>query len=377
MRRCEYMRPCCRIKKVTEIAFVVNGGYESAMGYRARSFAAHLADSYNISIAYRSSNKFASIVAFTKFLFGRRHRVTYVFDMAFSGVLAAVLHKMISRTPLIVDTGDSISALARSMGRSRIGVWLTQCLENISVACADCIVVRGSFHRELFRKRNIQTALIRDGVDAAQFAPRNAAELRRQKGLSDVVTIGIVGSSIWNERLQMCYGWELIETTRLLRDKPIKGIIVGEGSGIPRLKALCEKYGIEDKVLFLGFINYVDLPLYLSMIDICLSTQTNDIVGRVRTTGKLPLYLASGRYILASDVGEAALVLDDDMRVPYAGVKDASYPSKLAERINRLLESRYSFDPLEKNITRAREEFDYSVLSKRLGTVIESITHSI
>ena len=358
---------------MTEVAFLVNGGYDSAMGYRARSFAAHLSDSYNISIAYRSRSRSVSILTFTKFLFGRRPRVTYVFDMAFSGVLAAVLHKAITRTPLIIDTGDSISALAQSMGRNRIGVWLTECLENISVTCADCIVVRGSFHRELFRKRNVRTALIRDGVDAAQFAPRNAAELRRQKGLSDVVTIGVVGSSIWNKRLQMCYGWDLIETIRLLKDKPIKGIIVGEGSGIPRLKALCKKYGIEDRVLFLGFINYEDLPVYLSMIDICLSTQTNDIVGRVRTTGKLPLYLASGRYILASDVGEAALVLEDEMRVPYTGVMDASYPSKLAERIDPLLERRHSFGPLQKNITLAREQFDYSVLSKRLGDVIESV----
>src|SRR5581483_5840630 len=130
-------------------------------------------------------------------------------------------------------------------------------------------------------------------------------------------------------------GWDLIEALRLPRDKPVKGIIIGDGSGISRLKARCKQYEIEDKVVFLGFVPYDDLPLYLSMIDVCLSTQTNDIVGQVRTTGKLPLYLASGRYILASDVGEAALVLDHQMLVPYNGVKDQSYPVKLAERISR------------------------------------------
>ena len=343
------------------------------MGYRARSFAAHLADSHDIRIVYRSSHKIASVLSFTKFLFRNRPTVIYVFDMAFSGVLAAIAHKSITRTPIIIDTGDSISALARSIGRSPVGVWFTECLEKLSFMFADCIVVRGSFHRELLRSRNIRVQLIRDGVDTTQFAPRQVTELRRQKKLDDVLTIGVVGSSIWNDHLQMCYGWDLVEAIRLLKDKPIKGIIIGAGSGILRLKALCRKYGIEDKVLFLGFIPYEDLPPYLSMIDVCLSTQTNDVVGQVRTTGKLPLYLASGRYILASNVGEAALVLHNEMLVPYNGVKDENYPLKLAARIEQLLERKGVSPPLEDNIALAREQFDYSVLSKRVADVIEGV----
>jgi glycosyltransferase involved in cell wall biosynthesis len=358
---------------VIKVVFLVNGGYESAMGHRARSFAAHLADSFDICVAYRSRRKIASVLSFLKFLFGNRPDVTYVFDMAFSGVFAAVVHKSLTRTPFIVDTGDSISALARSIGRSIIGNRLTECLEIISFAFADCIVVRGTFHHELLSKRNIRVKLIRDGVDAAQFAPRDTQELRQQKALGDVLTIGVVGSSIWNQKLQMCYGWDLIEALQLLRDKPVKGIIIGDGSGIPRLQALCKEYAIEDKVLFLGFVPYDDLPTYLSMIDVCLSTQTNDLVGRVRTTGKLPLYLASGRYILASNVGEAALVLNDEMLVPYNGVKDESYPLKLAERITQLLERKCPCRPSEENIALAREQFDYSVLSQRVAAAIKDV----
>src|SRR6266446_3622435 len=160
---------------------------------------------------------------------------------------------------------------------------------------------------------------------------------------------------------------------RLLKDRPVKGVMIGRGSGIARLKSLCRDYGIEDKILFLGHVLYGELPHYLNLIDICLSTQTNNLVGQVRTTGKLPLYLASGRYILASDVGEAALVLDDEMLVPYDGVKDESYPLKLAQRINQLLKRKSSFGPLETHIALAREQFDYSVLSKRVAAVIESV----
>ena len=81
--------------------------------------------------------------------------------------------------------------------------------------------------------------------------------------------------------------------------------MIGGGSGVPHLKALCKLYEIEDRILFLDHIPYDELPQYLNLLDICLSTQTNNLVGQVRTTGKLPLYLATRPYILASDVGEA------------------------------------------------------------------------
>src|SRR5439155_17871072 len=108
----------------------------------------------------------------------------------------------------------------------------------------------------------------------------------------------------------------------------VKGVVIGDGSGLPILRARCREYGIEDRVLFLGRLPYEELPRYLGLIDVCLSTQTNDLVGQVRTTGKLPLYLAAGRYVLASRVGEAARVLDADMLVDHDGQVDTGYPQR-------------------------------------------------
>jgi glycosyltransferase involved in cell wall biosynthesis len=81
------------------------------------------------------------------------------------------------------------------------------------------------------------------------------------------------------------------------------------------LKARCQELGIEGLVEFAGRVPYAELPGWLHRMDICLSMQTNDVVGWVRTTGKLPLYLAAGRFVLASRVGEAARVLPEEMLV--------------------------------------------------------------
>jgi glycosyltransferase involved in cell wall biosynthesis len=359
---------------VTRVAFLVNGGFDHAMGHRARAFASRLGESCDVRVAYRSRRKVLGIVSLFAFLLKVRPHVTYVLDMAYSGVIAGVAYRLIARNRLVIDTGDAIYELARSMGRRPLGLWLTGLLERLSLAGADRIVVRGSQHRVWLAERGIDAEVIPDGVETDAFQPRSEPELRRRYGLEGVITVGVVGSSIWSARLRMCYGWDLVEAIHLLRDEPVSGVVIGDGSGIPYLKERCMGYGISDRVAFLGHIPYQELPRYLSIIDVCLSTQTNDLPGQVRTTGKLPLYLAAGRYVLASRVGEAALVLDEAMLVDYHGARDLEYPARLAERIRTLVRDRARLERGIAGIGLARRLFDYDILARRVGALIQEIS---
>ena len=356
--------------RAPRVAFVVNGDTNSAMAQRARAFAGHLSQ-HQVEICFRSSRKVLSIFAFLWFLIRTRPRATYVFDISYSGVLAAALYKLSIGNALVVDTGDAITELARSMGRGRAGVLLTSLLEQFALRVADRVIVRGSFHRELLARAGIRAEVIQDGVDVNSFAAEDVRELRKQNGLSDVLTIGLVGSSVWSERLQMCYGWELVEAMRLLKDKPVKGIMIGGGSGIRKLRARCREYGIEDKIFFLDHVPFDELAHHLSLIDVCLSTQTNDVAGNVRTTGKLPLYLAADRFILASKVGEAARVLPNEMLVDYDGIKDETYPAKIAARIESILSDPTTLSARASNTSLARHHFDYPMLAQRVARVID------
>jgi glycosyltransferase involved in cell wall biosynthesis len=359
---------------MTTIAFIVNGDQESAMGYRARALASGLRHRYDLRLAYREGNKAAALVRFYKFLWQAKPQVTYVFDMSYSGVLGAWLYRLICGNRMIIETGDVIYELMRSTGnRGRMGLWLTRLLEKFSLRTADLIVVRGRFHQQWLSKMGVKAEVLQDGVDTDEFTKLKVDDLRREYGLEETLTVGLVGSSVWSERLSMCYGWELVEMLRLLKDAPVKGIIIGDGTGIPRLKARCREYGIEDKLLFLGYVPYCQLPRYLNLIDVCLSTQTNDLVGQVRTSGKLPLYLATGRYVLASEVGEAAFVLKQEMLLRYEGVKDQQYPLRLAERVESILADSKILEGAAGNVALAKEHFEYSKLAERMATVIESV----
>lgn len=358
---------------MTTVAFIVNGERESAMAYRARAIAAHLEGRYRVHVAYREGNKAAALVRFFNFLRRVRPRVAYVFDMAYSGVLAAWGYKKLGGAPFIVETGDAIYELMRSTGnRSHLGLWLTRRFEQFSLRAADRIVVRGHFHQQLLAESGFEAEVIQDGVDTREFTPLSVNGLREQYSLEGVLTVGLVGSTVWSERLGMCYGWELIETLRLLKDAPVKGVVIGDGTGLPRLKARCREYGIEDRVLFLGRVPYTQLPRYLNLIDVCLSTQTNDVVGQVRTTGKLPLYLAAGRYVLASDVGEASRVLGREMLIPYEGIKDEQYPQRLAARVESILAQPELLGDAASRVAIAEKHFAYPLLAERARGVIEA-----
>lgn len=342
------------------------------MGHRARAFKQHLDATFDVQIAYRQTNKLRAVWNFFTFLRQAQPVLTYVFDVCYSGVLGAVLYRVLRGNRLVIETGDAVYALARSMGlRGPVGLLLTFLLEQVSFHLADRIVVRGTFHRRWLARKGFNCDVIQDGVDTKLFRPIDVSDLRRRLGLEGVLTVGLIGSSVWSQRLEMCYGWELVEVVRLLKDEPVVGIFIGGGSGIDFLKARCEKYGITDRVRFWPHIAYGELAATLNLFDVCLSTQTNDLVGQVRTTGKLPLYMATGRFVLASDVGEAALVLPEEMLVSYVGVKDESYPPRLAKKITELIRHPARLTRGRRNVAIAKERFEYAELAERLATVIK------
>ncbi len=351
------------------VAFVVNGGPESAMAERAAAFAARLTDHYECRTILRTGGKLGATGRMVRALAAARPDVCYVLDVAFGGVTAAGIYRHATGIPFVVDTGDAIVELGRALGRGPASIAATRALEAYALRAAAAVVVRGSFHRDLLDRRGIHAEFIPDGVDVDRFAPPLGATSRPPDA---PLVIGVVGSITWVPAGNTCYGWDLIELIRLLRERlPARGVVIGEGSGVEVLKRRCIEYGIDGLVDFTGRVPYAELPARLHGLDICLSTQTNDMVGNVRTTGKLPLYLAAGRFVLASKVGEAARVLPPEMLVDFDGAADAAYPAKLAARVIELAPRREHWHSAEVSVALARSHFDYGVLAGRVGKVLE------
>jgi glycosyltransferase involved in cell wall biosynthesis len=301
-----------------------------------------------------------------------RPSVCYILDLAWSGVAATGLYKLATNTPFIVDTGDAIVELGHLLGRGPIGTTLTRALEAYALRAASIVVVRGSYHKELLARKGVKAEFIPDGVTVDQFVRQSPPpeELHRP------LVIGLVGSSVWVEARKMCYGWELVEVIRLLKEqlsRPVRGVLIGDGTGLEVLKRRVAEYQLGDAIEFAGRVPYSELPDRLRSLDICLSTQTDDVIGNVRTTGKLPLYLAAGRFVLASRVGEAARILPPEMLVEFSGQVDPAYPMKLAARIKELVNNDMNFHCRHDLVNLARQHFDYSQLAPRVESVLDSV----
>jgi hypothetical protein len=358
------------------VAFVAMGGPGAAMAERAGAFAQRLAGDFDARLVCAEGGRASAAGLLLHQLFRARPDVCYVLDITAAGVAAAGAYRAATGTPLVIDTGDAVVELGRVLGRGPLGTLATRGIEAFALRAAARVVVRGSHHRQLLAGRGVPAEFIPDGVAVDQFAPARPAASDGEVAPGRPLTIGGVGNCVWVPLRRTCYGWELVELIRLLRDRlphgAVRGVMIGAGSGIAVLRRRCVEYGIDDLLEFAGRVPYGELPAWLDRFDICLSTQTNDVIGHVRTTGKLPLYLAAGRFVLASRVGEAARVLPPEMLVEYHGGVDLDYPARLADRLVELIGAGTDFVHRPDCAAVARAHFDYDQLAPRVAAVIHA-----
>lgn len=358
------------------ICFFVSNPEGGVISSRAEGFKSFLSGKYEVRIFYKKGHLPCDFMRWLFYFLQNKPDIVYIIDTGVIGVSIAVLAKIFFRKKIICDTGDLTDELLRQEGRY-LKAHIMRIVEDVAFYISDAIVVRGSFHKEWLEQKGFKRIHhIPDGVDTEKFKPMEVEDLREKLGLKDVFTIGFLGSIVWNDKYKWCYGWDSVELLKILKDYPVKGVIVGDGSGMPHLKKKIEEYNIADKIVFMGYVKYEELPKYLNLMDVCLLTQSNTLPIKMRTTGKLPLYLSTGRFIIASDVGDAGRILKNKklgILLPHRGMKDETYPSKEAEEIKKLLQNRERIREGMNGIEVAREFFDYRLLSKKLSDIIEHL----
>lgn len=258
-----------------------------------------------------------------------RSAVIYLIDIGISTSVAAVAGRL-RRRRVVVDTGDLVFALERSRGeRSRRGLALVWLGERIALACAHRVVVRGHRHADFLRRQ----PLVAPDLSPADARVVGGDPVRRALGLDRAFVVGLVGSLNRAPALATTYGWDLVEALPELPED-VHGLIVGDGPGRSELAARAHALGLSERLHLVGRMQGKELLAHIGAMDVAISTQTNDAVGAVRTTGKLPFYLACGCPVLASDVGEAHRLLRPlGWTIRYEGVVDPAYPQRLAQRI--------------------------------------------
>lgn len=360
------------------VAFVVNSPPSGVLGPRIAAFARGMAGEFRTEVLWRQTSRGRAVFAFLAGLRRFRPDLLYLVDLGYSATLASLAFHMSASCAMVIETGDPLAELLWAGGRvGQFGRFCIRRYERAVLRRANRVVVRGSGLKEYLVRLGVMEAVtLPDGVDTELFRPLEVGDLRRDLRLNDRLVIGVMGSLNWSKRLQWGYGWELVEVLAALRELPVHGLVVGDGPGRTMLEREAARRGVTERITFVGHIRHTLLPPYINAMDVCLSTQTNDCVGRSRTTAKLPLFMACGRFVLASRVGEAANVLPNEMLLEYQEGFDAGYPGRLAQRIEQLVRTPAILRLGEDNRRIAESEFGYNHLLARLVLVLKDVlTH--
>ena len=145
------------------------------------------------------------------------------------------------------------------------------------------------------------------GADILKFHPAVSGEaIRRRYGLAKPLVL----------YLGQLHGGQYVElfieaASRIINDyqKDFSFMIVGDGYRAEELKKLAQGLNLDGRMVFVGAISHDRVPQYIAAADVCVACfQKNDV-----TSSKSPLkiveYMASGKAIVASNVGEAPNML--------------------------------------------------------------------
>lgn len=154
----------------------------------------------------------------------------------------------------------------------------------------------------------------------------------------------------------------------LQHERNVKFMIVGEGSLELQLRELVYEWGLEEQILFTGAVNHDDIPYYISAADICVAPFRDTDVTRCKSPLKIVEYLASGKPIVASLVGETrsmvggagVLVHPGDSRLLAEGIlkllKDEELRVRLSKFARIRAERKYNWEYTSKSLLSAYEK---------------------
>lgn len=155
-----------------------------------------------------------------------------------------------------------------------------------------------------------------------------------------------------------------IEAVNILRNNEIniRFVIVGDGDNLINIKSMVHALKLEDRILFTGRVNFDDMPKYLSVGDIFLSTPTNEAIAR----GVLEA-MAMRLPVIASNVGGNREVIthgENGLLVPVGN------PIEIAKAIETICKDKKLIKQMgEKARNIVEENFEYSKMIRRFAEV--------
>ncbi len=204
--------------------------------------------------------------------------------------------------------------------------------------------------------------LLRNGSDVTRMHPLSVSAARKQLDLlQDIHLVGYVGAIFSRDAELMAQAFDLIHAA-----DPTARLLVTGYFNAPIERLLSDPRS----VCRTGRIAYADIETYLSACDVCWLPLKNSGGNRGRWPLKLNDYMAVGRPIVATDVGDMASFFAE-YPIGHVVADDAE---SLAQAVLTLLadrQMRYEFG--ERGRQLAETEFSWDALARQLASFYAQI----
>lgn len=180
-------------------------------------------------------------------------------------------------------------------------------------------------------------------IDKFELSQGKDASLQAELRLTNTTVLGFIGSFYAYEGLSLL----LLALPDILKQcKNIKVLLVGGGPEENRLKSLVNELRLSDVVVFTGRVPHTQVQRYYDLIDIFvyprLSMRLTDLVTPLK-----PLEaMASGRLVLASDVGGHRELISSGKN---GYLFQAGNALDLATKVTQLIENQHNWKDIKIN----------------------------
>ena len=107
--------------------------------------------------------------------------------------------------------------------------------------------------------------------------------------------------------------WLLEASVPMLKRIPESRLmLIGGGEAESSLKDLAERFGVEDSVIFTGFVNYDELPAHLRLADVAVNSFRKLLVTDCALPGKVMQYLGCGLPTISTPLKGLRSMLKDE-----------------------------------------------------------------
>jgi glycosyltransferase involved in cell wall biosynthesis len=273
--------------------------------------------------------QFVSRCRWLKELWGKSKRGEYdwlyLYQPGIDGLLAAKIARHFGHW-ICSEYVDLLSSAGYNSLVWRVIYWFQLFADRKVPSISDRILAISTVLEDTYHQRNLKipVLLFPTLVDTSRFGTGDRDRFRQQLSLGERPVVAFTGSFVRTEGLQVLFR----AMNSVIMKHPNVMLIIAGGSLVPGsddIEQLIKVFGLQANALYLGMIPEDDIIDLLAGSDILVMPKLNDPVNHAGLSIKLAEYLASGKAVIASNVGDVGkyLVHEQDALLIPPGDRDA------------------------------------------------------